>query len=53
MKLQVFIKDYCYWYRTQAPVYGYFRTVFDAWFNARYFRRDGGYRTKTKGESNE
>ena len=47
MTLQDFIKDYIYWYKKQAPKYGYFSSLFDCVFNAKNFKRDGSYRVPT------
>lgn len=47
MTLQLFIKDYKWWYKEQAPKYGYFNSIFTAYFNARHFKRDGTYRIPT------
>ena len=47
MTLRTFIKDYIYWYKKQAPKYGYFRSLFDCIFNAMHFNRDGTYRVPT------
>ena len=47
MTLRDFIEDYKWWYRKQAPQYGYYRSIFDSWFNARHFNRDGTYRKAT------
>ena len=45
--IKILWKDYVYWYKKQAPKYGYFRSLFDCWFNARHFNRDGTYRKAT------
>ena len=37
MKIKDFIKDYIWWYKKQAPKYGYFRSMFDCLFNAMHF----------------
>ena len=42
-----FYEDYKWWYKKQAPIYGYFRSIFDSWFNAMHFNRDGTYRIPT------
>lgn len=47
MTFKTFISDYKWWYKKQAPKYGYFRSIFDCWFNARIFNRDGTYRVPT------
>ena len=43
MTFKTFISDYKWWYKKQAPKYGYFRSIFDCWFNARIFNRDCTY----------
>ena len=40
------ISDFIWWYKKQAPKYGYFRSLFDCYFNSKYFNRDGSYKTK-------
>jgi len=47
------LKDFLYWYKIQAPKYGYFRSLDYSLFNALYFKRDGSYKKKTNGEPNE
>ena len=42
-----FWEDYKWWYKRQAPKYGYYRSIWDCWFNARAFKRDGTYRVPT------
>ena len=42
-----FWEDYKWWYKRQAPKYGYYRSIWDCWFNAREFKRDGTYRVPT------
>ena len=37
--LRDFIKDYKWWYKKHSK-YGYFRSIFDCWFNARVFNRE-------------
>lgn len=46
-------KDFLFWYREQAPKYGYISSIFTAYFNACHFKRDGTYRMNTNGEPNE
>ena len=43
-EFKIFIKDFIWWYKKQAPKYGYFRSIFDCWFNARVYTRDGKYK---------
>ena len=43
-EFKIFIKDFIWWYKKQAPQYGYFRSIFDCWFNARVYTRDGKYK---------
>ena len=38
------MSDFIYWYKKQAPKYGYFRSIFDCWFNSRHYNRDGSYK---------
>ena len=40
------LQDYIWWYKKQAPKYGYFRSLFDCYFNSKYFTRDGNYKVK-------
>ena len=40
------ISDFIWWYKKQAPKYGYFRSLIDCYFNSKYFNRDGSYKTK-------
>ena len=47
MTLRDFIEDYKWGDKKQAPQYGYYRSIFDCWFNARHFNRDGTYRKAT------
>ena len=46
--LKEYINDYLWWYKKQAPKYGYFRSIFDCWFNTMHFNRDGTYRKAQK-----
>lgn len=48
-----FWEDYKWWYKQQAPKYGYYRSIWDCLFNAMYFKRDGTYRRHTNGKLNE
>tara|TARA_B100001057_G_C22821902_1_gene939755 strand:- start:102 stop:239 length:138 start_codon:yes stop_codon:yes gene_type:complete len=43
-EFKLFIKDFIWWYKIQAPKYGYFTSIFDCWFNARHYNRDGSYK---------
>lgn len=52
MTLRDFIKDYKWWYKQQAPKYGYWSSLWTAYFNARHFKRDGTYRLNTNGTPN-
>jgi hypothetical protein len=47
MTLRDFIKDYKWWYKQQGSKYGYFSSIYTAYFNARHFKRDGTYRVPT------
>ena len=42
-----FWKDYVWWYKKQAPVYGRFASLWYSGFNALYFQRDGNWRKKS------
>ena len=50
--MRVFFEDFIWWYKQQAPKYGYVSSIGDCIFNAAYFKRDGTYRLKTDGEPN-
>ena len=41
------MKDYIWWYKQQAKQYGYFSSLYTAWFNSKHFKRDGTYRIPT------
>ena len=41
------LKDWLWWYKQQAPKYGYFDSITYSYFNARYFTRDGNWRKAT------
>jgi len=47
------IKDFWFWYKQQAPKYGYISSIWACIFNARHFNRDGTYRIKTNGGLND
>lgn len=47
------LKDFWFWYKQQAPKYGYISSIWDCIHNARYFKRNGEYRIKTNGEVND
>ena len=47
------IKDFWFWYKQQAPKYGYISSIWARIFNARHFNRDGTYRIKTNGGLND
>ena len=49
----LFLKDFVFWYKKQAPQYGYWSSIGYCIFNAMHFKRDGSYRLKTNGEHNE
>ena len=44
--MKLLFQDFLFWYKKQAPQYGYFRTIFDAWWNCRHFQRDGKYKKR-------
>jgi hypothetical protein len=52
LSLKTFFEDYIWWFKQQGPKYGYFNSIWTAYFNARHFKRDGTYRIPT-GEKNQ
>ena len=39
-----YLKDFIYWYKYNAPRYGYIMSISHSVFNCMYFKRDGSYR---------
>ena len=39
-----YLKDFMYWYKYNAPRYGYIQSINYSVFNCLYFKRDGSYR---------
>jgi len=51
--MKIFFQDFIWWYKIQAPKYGYISSISSCIFNARHFLRDGRYRIQTNGVPNE
>lgn len=45
--IKTILKDWLWWYKQQAPKYGYFASIWYSGFNALYFKRDGNWRKKS------
>ena len=43
----IVLKDWLWWYKKQAPMYGRFASIWYSGFHALYFKRDGTYRKAT------
>lgn len=41
------LKDWLWWYKQQAPKYGWFWSIGYSRFNALYFNRTGNWKKKT------
>jgi len=53
MHYKTFCEDFIWWYKQQAPKYGYISSINTAYFNAMHFKRDGTYRLRTDGTLNK
>ena len=46
--IMVKLKDFWFWYKYNAPKYGYVMSIQYSLFNCMYFKRDGSFRTTTR-----
>ena len=46
--IMVKLKDFWFWYKYNAPKYGYVMSIHYSLFNCMYFKRDGSFRTTTR-----